>query len=183
MIADSADHVSVLFADIVDFTPLAESLQPDELVALLNDLFILFDDLCKQYGVEKIKTIGDAYMAAAGVPTPDPDHAGSIAELALDMRDAVSLFAEHWPRPLALRFGISSGPVVAGVIGHSKFAYDLWGDTVNTASRMESHGLAGQIHVDAATHALLIDRYVFSAPREIEVKGKECCRPTACAAV
>ncbi|MFZ0142276.1 MAG: adenylate/guanylate cyclase domain-containing protein [Aeromicrobium sp.] len=171
-IAEAADEVSVLFADIVGFTPFAEALPPDEVVKLLDGLFTVFDDLCGQHGVEKIKTIGDAYMAVAGVPRPDPDHAVAIAELALDMQAATVLFAEHWPGPLALRIGISSGPVVAGVIGHRKFAYDLWGDTVNTASRMESHGTPGRIHVSGTTHALLDDRYMFGEPQVTQVKGK-----------
>ena len=171
-IAEAADDVSVLFADIVGFTPFAEALPPDEVVKLLDGLFTVFDDLCGQHGVEKIKTIGDAYMAVAGVPRPDQDHAVSIAELALDMQAATVLFAEHWPGPLALRIGISSGPVVAGVIGHRKFAYDLWGDTVNTASRMESHGIPGRIHVSGTTHALLGDRYTFGEPQVTDVKGK-----------
>ncbi len=172
IIAEGADQVSVLFADIVDFTPFAETLSPEELVRLLDGLFTVFDDLCGQHGVEKIKTIGDAYMAVAGVPRLDPDHAASIAELALEMQAAAALFAEHWPGPLALRIGISSGPVVAGVIGHRKFAYDLWGDTVNTASRMESHGTPGGIQVSAATYALLRDEYTFGGPQVTEVKGK-----------
>jgi class 3 adenylate cyclase len=171
-IAEAADEVSVLFADIVGFTPFAEALPPDEVVKLLDGLFTVFDDLCGQHGVEKIKTIGDAYMAVAGVPRPDPDHAASIAELALEMQAAAALFAEHWPGPLAIRIGISSGPVVAGVIGHRKFAYDLWGDTVNTASRMESHGTPGSIQVSASAHALLRDRYTFGEPQLTEVKGK-----------
>jgi class 3 adenylate cyclase len=171
-IAEAADDVSVLFADIVGFTPFAEALPPDEVVQLLDGLFTVFDDLCGQHGVEKIKTIGDAYMAVAGVPRPDPDHAASVAELALDMQAAAVLFAEHWPGPLALRIGISSGAVVAGVIGHRKFAYDLWGDTVNTASRMESHGTPGRIHVSGTTYALLRDRYTFGEPQITEVKGK-----------
>ena len=172
IIAEGVEDVSVLFADIVGFTPFAETLPPEELVKLLDGLFTVFDDLCGQHGVEKIKTIGDAYMAVAGVPRPDPDHAASIAELALDMQAAAAIFAEHWPGPLALRIGISSGPVVAGVIGHSKFAYDLWGDTVNTASRMESHGAPGRIHVSDTTHALLRDRYTFGEPQVTDVKGK-----------
>jgi class 3 adenylate cyclase len=171
-IAEAADDVSVLFADIVGFTPFSEALPPNEVVKLLDGLFTVFDDLCGQHGVEKIKTIGDAYMAVAGVPRPDPDHAASVAELALEMQTAAALFADQWPGPLELRIGISSGPVVAGVIGHRKFAYDLWGDTVNTASRMESHGVPGHIQVSAATHTLLRDRYIFGETRATEVKGK-----------
>ena len=171
-IAEAADDVSVLFADIVGFTPFSETLPPTELVTLLDGLFTVFDDICGRHGVEKIKTIGDAYMAVAGVPRPDPDHAASIAELALEMQAATAVFAERWPGPLELRIGISSGPVVAGVIGHRKFAYDLWGDTVNTASRMESHGAPGSIQVSASTYALLRDRYTFGESQVTEVKGK-----------
>ncbi len=171
-IAEFVEEVTVLFADIVGFTPLAETLPPGELVDLLDGLFTLFDDLCERHGIEKIKTIGDAYMAVAGVPRLEVDHAGSIAEFALDMQDVAALYAEHWPGTLALRVGVASGPVVAGVIGHRKFAYDLWGDTVNTASRMESHGPAGCIQVSASTFALLRDRYTFGEPQIIELKGK-----------
>jgi class 3 adenylate cyclase len=171
-IAEGADDVSVLFADIVGFTPLSETLPPAQVVALLDTLFTRFDVLCRRRGIEKIKTIGDAYMAVAGVPRPDPDHAASIAELALDMQGVVAFLAPRWPGPLALRIGISSGPVVAGVIGQEKFAYDLWGDTVNTASRMESHGSAGQIQISATTHRLLKGRYVLGAPHQTTVKGK-----------
>ncbi len=171
-IAESAEDVTVLFADIVGFTPFAETLPPKELVELLDGLFTIFDDLCGRHGVEKIKTIGDAYMAVAGVPRPDPDHAGSVAELALDMQVSTSIYAEHWPGELALRIGISSGPVVAGVIGHRKFAYDLWGDTVNTASRLESHAMAGGIQVDRATERLLRGRYVLTEPEQSTIKGK-----------
>jgi len=171
-IAESADQVSVLFSDIVGFTPLSESLPPEDLVQLLDALFSEFDALCEERNVEKIKTVGDAYMVVAGIPHPDPDHAASLADLALAMQRSASRLSGDWPTPLVLRIGISSGPVVAGVIGRRKFAYDLWGDTVNTASRMESHGVPGRIQVSAATHALLRGRYAFDAPRGIEVKGK-----------
>lgn len=171
-IADSAPSVSVLFSDIVGFTPVSESLAPEDLVALLDTMFRAFDALCDQRGVEKIKTVGDAYMAVAGLPTPDEDHAASMAELALDMQRTLARLSSTWPSPIAMRIGIASGPVVAGVIGQRKFTYDLWGDTVNTASRMESHGRAHRIQVSAATHALLEDRYAFSDPQVVEVKGK-----------
>lgn len=171
-IADAADGVSVLFADIVGFTPLAERLPPHDVVALLDELFTAFDALCDRHGIEKIKTVGDAYMAVAGIPRPDPDHAASTAGLALEMQEVAADLSARWPTPLQLRIGISSGPVVAGVIGRRKFAYDLWGDTVNTASRMEHHGEAGRIHVSASTYALLADRYRFSGPVETPVKGK-----------
>ncbi len=171
-IADSAPEVSVLFSDIVGFTPLSEALPPEELVGLLDEMFSEFDRLCDVRGIEKIKTVGDAYMAVAGLPEPDPDHAASMAELALDMQRAVTRFADAWPSPVAVRIGIATGPVVAGVIGQRKFVYDLWGDTVNTASRMESHSRPHRIQVAQSTHDLLEGRYMFSEPQQVEIKGK-----------
>ena len=170
-IADSAAEATVLFADIVGFTPFSFTMEPTEIVELLDLLFGKFDDLCEKHGIEKIKTIGDAYMAVAGIPRPDPDHAASVVELALDMQRVATTIAPLWPTELALRIGISSGPVVAGVIGHHKFAYDLWGDTVNTASRMEMHGEPNRIHVSESTHEFLRDRYTFGEPRETNIKG------------
>ena len=171
-IADAAPDVSVVFADIVNFTQLAETMEPDALVRLLDAMFSELDDLCDELGAEKIKTIGDAYMAVAGIPTPDPDHAVTGVKLACGMQDAAARLAPTWPVPLQLRIGISSGPVVAGVIGRRKFAYDLWGDTVNTASRMESHGRPGEIHVSASTRVLLEGRYRFGPPMQTTIKGK-----------
>ncbi|HWJ08848.1 MAG TPA: adenylate/guanylate cyclase domain-containing protein [Nocardioides sp.] len=171
-IADSAPDVSVLFSDIVGFTPVSESLAPEELVQLLDTMFREFDELCDRRGIEKIKTVGDAYMAVAGLPLPNADHAAALAELALDMQRTLARLSPSWPSPIAMRIGIASGPVVAGVIGRRKFTYDLWGDTVNTASRMESHGRPHRIQVSASTHALLEARYAFSAPQTIDVKGK-----------
>ena len=171
-IAESAPDVSVLFSDIVGFTPVSESLTPEELVQLLDTMFREFDELCDQRGIEKIKTVGDAYMAVAGLPVPDADHAASLAELALDMQRTLTRLSPQWPSPIAMRIGIASGPVVAGVIGRRKFTYDLWGDTVNTASRMESHGRPHRIQVSQSTHALLEARYAFSEPQTVEVKGK-----------
>lgn len=171
-IAESAPSVSVLFSDIVGFTPLSETLSPEELVHLLDTLFSEFDELCEERGVEKIKTIGDAYMAVAGIPNPDPDHAASLADLALAMQRTVADLSADWPHQLTVRIGISSGPVVAGVIGQRKFAYDLWGDTVNTASRMESHGEPGRIQVSEPTYLLLQDRFTFTGPHRVPVKGK-----------
>ncbi|HWU23068.1 MAG TPA: adenylate/guanylate cyclase domain-containing protein [Nocardioides sp.] len=171
-IADSAPSVSVLFSDIVGFTPVSETLAPEELVQLLDTMFREFDGLCDLRGIEKIKTVGDAYMAVAGLPTPDADHAASVAELALDMQRTLSRLSADWPSPIAMRIGIASGPVVAGVIGQRKFTYDLWGDTVNTASRMESSGRPHRIQVSASTHDLLEDRYAFSAPQVVDIKGK-----------
>ena len=171
-IADSEAEASVLFADIVGFTPFSSSVAPAEVVRLLDMLFRHFDDLCEDRGIEKIKTIGDAYMAVAGIPRPDPHHATSIVELAFGMQRAAAEVSPHWPSPLALRIGIASGPVVAGVIGRKKFAYDLWGDTVNTASRMESHGRPNRIQVSESTYQLLRDRYAFGGPQTTEIKGK-----------
>ena len=171
-IAESVDNATVLFADIVGFTPFSSELPPDQIVELLDLLFGKFDDLCEDRGIEKVKTIGDAFMAVAGIPRPDPDHAASIVELAFDMQRAATAIAPLWPTDLSLRIGISSGPVVAGVIGRRRFAYDLWGDTVNTASRMESHGLPNRIQVSESTYELLKDRYAFGDPQEMDIKGK-----------
>ncbi len=171
-IADGFPHVTVLFSDLVGFTPLSERVEPAALVAVLNRLFTGFDRIAERHGLEKIKTIGDAYMVASGVPVPIVRHAHRIAAMALEMRDFAQALGADYEPPLAIRIGIHSGPVVAGVIGESKFAYDLWGDTVNTASRMESSGVPGRIHVSAATHALLADDYEFEARGDIEIKGK-----------
>ncbi len=165
------DAASILFADVVNFTPLSSSVSPTELVALLNEVFSLFDSLAGKYDLEKIKTIGDAYMVAAGVPNPRTDHAIVLARMALDVRRAVEE-REFYGRRLSLRLGIHSGPVVAGVIGERKFSYDLWGDTVNTASRMESHGVADAIQITAETHALIRDRFICEPRGEVKVKGK-----------
>ena len=172
IIADRFDDVTVLFADIVDFTPLSDRMAPDAVVALLDRIFSRFDALADEFGVEKIKTIGDAYMVAGGLPVPWPDHAAAMADLALCMRDEVARADLEGRGRLAVRVGIDSGPVVAGVIGTRKFIYDLWGDTVNTASRMESHGLPGEIQVTERTFSLLRDRFRFESRGVIEVKGK-----------
>jgi guanylate cyclase len=171
-IADHIESASVLFADIVDFTPLAQSLSPTEVVDTLDHLFSLFDGLVEQRGLEKIKTIGDCYMAAAGVPDPCADHADRAALLALDMRTAVTASATAGRAPLELRIGINSGPVTAGVIGRKRFLYDLWGDAVNTASRMESNGTPGQIQITRATYELVKDAFVCEERGTIQVKGK-----------
>ncbi len=171
-IADHFDSASVLFADVVDFTTLAAQLRPTEVVEVLNNLFTEFDALVERHSLEKIKTIGDAYMVASGVPEPRPDHALGIAALALDMQATVARQAPVAGRRLELRIGIASGPVVAGVIGRKRFTYDLWGDTVNVASRMESHGSAGRIQVTRATYELISDDFVCEPRGSIEVKGK-----------
>jgi len=171
-IADSFAQVSVLFADIVDFTRISAYHSPIEVVSLLNKIFSAFDQLAEQHGVEKIKTIGDAYMVVGGLPTPRTDHAEAIAEMALDMLDKIAQFHGETGEPLSMRIGINTGPVVAGVIGTNKFIYDLWGDTVNIASRMESQGLPGRIQVTAATYNLLRDKYLFEERGVIPIKGK-----------
>ena len=170
-IADHFEGASILFADVVDFTPMSEKMSPTELVDLLNEIFSYFDDLVEKYDVEKIKTIGDCYMVAAGVPRPRPDHAHVLARLALDMHEYVNQrqFGEH---KVSLRIGINSGPVVAGVIGRKKFIYDLWGDAVNTASRMESHGSLGTIQITRATYELIKGDFVCEPRGTVYVKGK-----------
>ena len=173
VIADAFADVTVLFADIVDFTRHSQQIAPEQVVQVLNGLFSVFDQLARQRGLEKIKTIGDAYMVVGGLPDPRPDHAVAVADMALAMREEVAGRFDPSGRPLAVRIGIDTGPVVAGVIGTSKFSYDLWGDTVNTASRMESHGVAGCIQVTARTYERLKHEYRFERRGPIHVKGKE----------
>ncbi len=170
-IADDIASASVLFADVVDFTPMSAAMTPGQLVGLLDDVFTCFDAFVEELGLEKIKTVGDAYMAAAGVPRPRDDHAHAIAELALKIRDHEATNPVDGRR-LAFRIGVASGPVTAGVIGTRTFAYDLWGDTVNTASRMESSGVPGQIQVTGATYELIRDEYDCEPRGPVEVKGK-----------
>jgi adenylate cyclase len=170
-IADHFDEVSILFADVVDFTPLAGRLDPREVVGLLDRLFTSFDELVDRYEVEKIKTIGDCYMVAAGVPRERPDHADALARLAIEMRECAKQCLSDGP-DVRLRIGISSGPVVAGVIGRRRFLYDLWGDTVNMASRMESHGTPDEIQITRSTYALLNDHFVTEPIGLVDVKGK-----------
>jgi len=167
-IARHYEAVSVLFADIVGFTSLTVELAPDELIESLNEVFLFFDDLVERHGCEKIRTIGDNYMAAAGVPTPRADHAHALAAMALDMRD-YSARSEN----LSFRIGIDSGPIVAGVIGRSRFQYDIWGDAVNTASRMESHGEPDRIQMTRATYDLVKDDFECSSRGLVEIKGRE----------
>jgi class 3 adenylate cyclase len=171
-IADHIGEITVLFADIVGFTPLSERLPPAELVALLDEIFSGFDDLAKRHGLEKIKTIGDAYMVVGGAPTARPDHAVAVAAMALEMNDLVAARTTNEGARLALRIGIHSGPAVAGVIGKQKYTYDLWGDTVNTASRMESHGVPGEIQVTQETRDLLDGCYRLEPRGVLQIKGK-----------
>jgi guanylate cyclase len=170
-IADGFGEVTILFADLVGFTHLSTTVSPEQLVAMLNRLFSRFDELSDRYGVEKIKTIGDAYMACAGIPIPRPDHAEAVAEMALAMRDALEQYNHEFGSTLQISIGINTGPVVAGVIGLKKFIYDLWGDTVNLASRMESHSVPNRIQVSAATWAHLRDRYELELRGTIDIKG------------
>jgi class 3 adenylate cyclase len=172
IIADAHEDVTVLFADIVGFTPLSERLTAPDLVALLDRVFARWDQLAARHGVEKIKTIGDAYMVAGGIPTPREDHAEAIAEMALAMQAEAARLVIETGLPLQMRIGIDTGPVVAGVIGRAKFIYDLWGDTVNTASRMELHAQPGTIQVTARTYDRLRERYELQPCGTIDVKGK-----------
>jgi adenylate cyclase len=171
-IAERFSAVTILFTDIVHFTELSARVSAEELVALLNEVFSAFDDLVEKHGLEKIKTIGDAYMAVAGVPTLRDDHPDAVADFALDMLEAVKRLNASRAEPIRLRVGMHTGPVVAGVIGTKRFAYDLWGDAVNTASRMESHGLPDTIQVTRATYERLRDRYELRRRGPVEVKGK-----------
>jgi class 3 adenylate cyclase len=172
LVADSFEEVTVLFADLVGFTEFSAWISPTELVKLLNQIFSMFDELAARYEVEKIKTIGDAYMVVAGLPTPRHDHAVALAEMALAMQEAVANFNRKHGYEVRIRIGMNTGPVVAGVIGLKKWAYDLWGDTVNTASRMESHGIPGAIQVTRATYDRLKDQYLFEERGPIPIKGK-----------
>ncbi len=171
IIADSYSSASVLFADIVGFTQLSQQISPEELVELLNKIFSRFDELVDCYNLEKIKTIGDSYMVASGIPTQRPDHAVAIAYFALAMRRTLMRFNQEMNTHLRIRIGINTGPVVAGVIGKRRFVYDLWGDCVNVASRMESHGIPGAIQLTASTQRLLDDRFDLANGGLITVKG------------
>jgi adenylate cyclase len=171
-IADQFPAASVLFADVVDFTPRSDGLTAAEVVGLLDRLFGEFDTLAERYGLEKIKTIGDAYMVASGVPDPRPDHARVLALLALDMAAATRSDGPVGDLDLVLRIGINSGPVVAGVIGRKRFLYDLWGDAVNTASRMESQGTPDRIQITRATYELIKDEFDCEYRGTVPVKGK-----------
>ncbi len=171
-IAEAFDEATVLFADIVNFTTIASRMSPGSLIQMLNGVFSEFDELVDRYGLEKIKTIGDAYMVVAGLPAPRQDHAVAMARLALEMVAVAGRHCDDTGTPLRLRVGLSSGPVVAGVIGSKKFAYDLWGDTVNTASRMETLSQPGRVLVSAATKDLVAGDFACEPRPPMEVKGK-----------
>jgi len=172
VIAESHPEVTVLFADVVDFTPFAVRTTPERVVGVLDEVFSAFDRLAERHGLEKIKTIGDAYMVAAGLPLARSDHAEAMTAMAIDMLAEFARLREALGLDLAIRVGMDSGPVVAGVIGRHKFTYDLWGDTVNTASRMESSGLPGRIQVGGGAYERLHERHRFEERGEIDVKGK-----------
>jgi adenylate cyclase len=171
-IADSFSEATVLFADIVGFTELSSRLTPQELVQCLNRIFSCFDNLAEKYGLEKIKTIGDAYMVVGGLPNPRSDHAAAICQMAIEMQKELQEINRSMGEKFDIRIGINSGPVVAGVIGIKKFIYDLWGDTVNIASRMESHGESGAIHISEATYRLIEGQFNCELRGAIAVKGK-----------
>jgi class 3 adenylate cyclase len=172
VIADSVAEATILFCDLVGFTTLSAELTAGRIIDFLSRIFSAFDSLAAEHGVEKIKTIGDAYMVAAGIPEAQSDHADRIAALAPRMLEAVSAIAEAAELKVQARIGIHTGPITAGVIGTHKFVYDVWGDTVNTASRMESHSLPGRIQISAATRAALVDRFNLERRGMIEIKGK-----------
>ncbi len=171
-VAEGFGEATVMFADLVDFTPFAETQSPRHLMRVLNAFFSRFDALADRYGLEKIKTIGDCYMAVGGVPVPQLDHAERVADMALSLQEEIPILGRENECPFELRIGIDTGPVVAGVIGTKKFSYDLWGDTVNTASRMQSHAAPGEITVTASTFQRLRDGFLFDGPRLVAVKGK-----------
>jgi adenylate cyclase len=172
VIADRYDDASILFADIAGFTERASEIPPTELVRFLDRLYTTFDRLVDRHGLEKIKTTGDSYMVVSGVPTPRPDHAAAIAALALDMSRAVADLRDPRGNPVPLRMGIASGPVVAGVVGARRFFYDVWGDAVNVASRMESTDPEGRIQVPQNVFEQLRDEFILEERGEIEIKGK-----------
>jgi class 3 adenylate cyclase len=172
LIADKFTSATVLFADLVGFTPLTVELAATEIIELLEGLFSHFDSLITKYGVEKIRTIGDNYMVASGVPVPRPDHAQALAHMALDMSEHVHSRPVYRDKRVDFRIGINSGPLIAGVIGDKKYQYDLWGDTVNTASRMESSGMAGKIQITRATYELIKEEFICEPRGKVTVKGK-----------
>jgi len=171
-IADSHADVTVLLADLVGFTTLSNHMEPREIVQLLNEIFSNFDVLVESQGLEKIKTIGDAYMVAGNISIPRPDHTEAIADLAIDLHEEIQRLDRQYDTSLQIRIGICTGPVIAGVIGYKKFAYDIWGETVNLACRLETTGQAGKIHVSESTYERLKDKYLFEKPHRINAKGQ-----------
>jgi len=171
-IADSFNEVTVLFSDLVGFTELSTGISPSQLVEKLNQIFLAFDILTEKYGLEKIKTIGDAYMLVGGLPTPRPDHVEVVAYMGMEMLQVIEVLNEQSHDNFKIRVGIHTGPVIAGVIGKNKFNYDLWGDTVNIASRMESQGLADNIQISETTYQHIKDKFIFEQRGPIKVKGK-----------
>lgn len=172
VIAEHYENVTVLFSDIVGFTEYSQKVSPQILVNKLNELFSEFDDLSVRFDLEKIKTIGDAYMVISGAPEENPLHAEKILDMAIEMLNVLYIWQKKESVDLGLRIGIHTGSIVAGVIGKKKFIFDIWGDTVNTASRMESHGEPGKIHLSGVTYDLLKDKYNFSSRGKIKIKGK-----------
>ena len=172
MIADKHNEVSILFADIVEFTPQTKNLNPTELVSVLNEIFSKFDDLSIKYGIEKIKTIGDNYFAVSGLNKDSKESAKNLIDMAIEMIKTIKGINSNLEvMELNIRIGIHSGPVVAGVIGKNKFAYDLWGSTVNMASRMESSGIKNKIQISEETHDLVADFFKFEKRESVEIKG------------
>ena len=171
-IADSHADATVLFADLVDFTLLTDLVGAEQMVYLLNELFSVFDALAEKHGLEKIKTVGDAYVVAAGIPAARTDHVEAIAALALDMQDELERFNQGYNTSIRMRIGISTGPIVAGVIGRKKFAYDLWGVTVNIASRLEAMGAAGGIQVSESTYERLKESFHFEKKHTVNIRGR-----------
>jgi class 3 adenylate cyclase len=171
-LAEAFESATIMFADVVGFTKISSRVSPEQLVLLLNELFTVFDDLAERNGLEKIKTIGDAYMVAGGIPCPHPYHAQAIARMALQMIDSMQIFCDDRGNPLLLRIGIHSGSCVAGVIGRKKFIYDVWGDCVNTASRMESHGEPMKIHCSLQTAKRLRHDFALESRDRIDIRGK-----------
>jgi len=172
VIADSFESVTVMFADIADFTSLSAGMSPTRLVVLLNEIFSAFDQETARHGLEKIKTVGDEYMVVGGLPLPRPDHTEAVAQLALAIQARCRTFRTDEGKRIEFRIGINTGPVVAGVIGESKFCYDLWGDTVNIASRMTSHGKRNAIQVSESTYQALRDQFVLESRGPITLKGR-----------
>jgi adenylate cyclase len=172
LVADQIPSATILFADIVNFTPRAARWQPQQVIAFLGRVFSQFDAIASAHGLEKIKTIGDAYMVAGGLPEPKPDHEAAVARMALDLLDCCRQISQQVGEPVEVRIGLDTGPVVAGVLGPNKLLYDVWGDTVNTAAHMESHGVAGRIQVADCLKKRLEDRFDFELRGDIEVKGK-----------